>query len=1285
MRKIIQYSRFVFFLPLTLGANSSNTSYIQSELNNSGDNLEIILTGNYSLFAPIIIPSDTKLSISGINDAQITCEDENFAFEVLSKSTLDIHGVKIKNCFGGAIQSHSSVLTINNCIFENNNNSHFGGAIFSENSDVNIQNTIFTQNVANQGGAVYLISDKEHKASFDNCSFLYNSANEIFSEEYSITFPFFTGGGAIASENTDVIITKSILKGNYATQSGGGISISDNSSLIVYNCTFDSNEVVKFGAGISGPNVEIRNSLFTNNTSDQDGGGIYTWGYSDIDHTICEYNVGISKGGCLYARGEIILGDDIVMIGNTGYFGGSIYTSYGSHVKIYGGYYSNSTATRNGGFMYISDGGISDIYNATIENCFAVRRAAIVYVSGTSDEILDDLGGGKLHIYDGLFTQNRAGELGGGFVAWGRSTSLILSGGVFSDNYSLYAGGLLFLEQFATFEASNCLFENNISDDQGGAIYARDPTYISVSCTAINNQSPQASYIYLTYSVETSYISNSNISHSYSGTSDVIYIANSVVVVDNIEMESLDVNTQAIAIKQDKNSDLTLTNSAFRGWHGDSVITSLNPTDNTTRIIECDFRDTFSSHTIDSQSKVLIINAFVNNNTIFSSENYNNLALNSYMCQDYEICNDCIDNELGVLCTCSPLICHPGNKLEISTGNEPDGAFYYPEIVDFYINIDNNNNDSVIWDVYESSDTLDTSLIEVVPSSGIIKSGDRTSIYVKMPLETGTFNTLFTIEGPSMEKDIVIPITHTLYRCGKFDIEVLVDDILTCIPCVTYLKETSGESGYNCETDGITVKNLPINPGFWRSSDTSLDILKCNIESVCKGGSHIEDSDSYCETGNKGPYCAVCVNGYEKNVNEKCIQCDKKQAGLISIGVFVSILSIILAIISFLFLIDRLSIITIFTCHKNNKSIGKNRDIVMKTIKSNSHRLKILIVVWQILVIFPEIVNVNYPDKYSSVLRWMKTCMTFFSFNLEFLSSSCILPTLNHYGKLLVTTIVPFALFFIMIGTYYLSIKLNGSNSLKTTWTRHVSLGLVVTFLIFTSTSTIIFKTFVCDTDVLPGKGFLRSDYSVECFTLEHTLYRIYATIMIFVYPLGIPFLYFVLLYKNKKILSQENNERGDNSDVIPFRFLWKDFKPSVYYYEVIECMRRILLTGFLVFIRPGSSVQLVVACLFAFTSLMVFEIIRPHVNKTDTWLYRMGCVIIFISSYMGLLLKIEYESQQSILEIILIFLNIVLVVAVISSIIFSVYMYDKDIEDVTSTISTLSISSSRKHRVRFS
>lgn len=63
---------------------------------------------------------------------------------------------------------------------------------------------------------------------------------------------------------------------------------------------------------------------------------------------------------------------------------------------------------------------------------------------------------------------------------------------------------------------------------------------------------------------------------------------------------------------------------------------------------------------------------------------------------------------------------------------------------------------------------------------------------------------------------------------------------------------------------------------------------------------------------------------------------------------------------------------------------------------------------------------------------------------------------------------------------------------------------------------------------------------------------------------------------------------------------------PAIFYYEAIECGRRMLLTGVLVFIAPNNSTQTAMACIFAFVSLLGFELMRPHVDPTDVWLYRL-------------------------------------------------------------------------------
>ncbi|CAN0521565.1 unnamed protein product, partial [Laminaria digitata] len=73
---------------------------------------------------------------------------------------------------------------------------------------------------------------------------------------------------------------------------------------------------------------------------------------------------------------------------------------------------------------------------------------------------------------------------------------------------------------------------------------------------------------------------------------------------------------------------------------------------------------------------------------------------------------------------------------------------------------------------------------------------------------------------------------------------------------------------------------------------------------------------------------------------------------------------------------------------------------------------------------------------------------------------------------------------------------------------------------VFTSTSTVAFKTLACDDDVVEGENCLRADYSISCETSLHIFFQFYAALMILVCPIGIPVLYAVILWKNRELLN---------------------------------------------------------------------------------------------------------------------------------------------------------------------
>ncbi|CAM9644386.1 unnamed protein product [Ectocarpus sp. 13 AM-2016] len=346
-------------------------------------------------------------------------------------------------------------------------------------------------------------------------------------------------------------------------------------------------------------------------------------------------------------------------------------------------------------------------------------------------------------------------------------------------------------------------------------------------------------------------------------------------------------------------------------------------------------------------------------------------------------------------------------------------------------------------------------------------------------------------------------------------------------------------------------------------------------------------------------------------------------------------------------------------------------------------KLKILVVVWQILSVFPSITAVDFPPAYARFLSWIDML----SFDLgHVLSASCVFPVMNFYQSLLVTTLGPLGVAMVLVLTYWIAkrrARAESAGSLKrrAAWSRHVAAGLLLSFLVFISTSTMAFKTFACDDEAVEGESYLRADYSIQCHTDKHTWYKVYAGVMIMVYPVGIPILYAFILWQNRESLNprvetgavvnpradgstartsykakysedleEKLEKRRRNPDLIPSMFLWKDFGPEIYYYEVVECGRRILLTGVLIFISPNTAAQVAAACMFALVSLLGFELLRPHLDRVDSWLYRLGCLCIFLSNFLALLIKVDSgaDGNHDVFGAIMIGINVFLIMAVL-------------------------------------
>ena len=102
---------------------------------------------------------------------------------------------------------------------------------------------------------------------------------------------------------------------------------------------------------------------------------------------------------------------------------------------------------------------------------------------------------------------------------------------------------------------------------------------------------------------------------------------------------------------------------------------------------------------------------------------------------------------------------------------------------------------------------------------------------------------------------------------------------------------------------------------------------------------------------------------------------------------------------------------------------------------------------------------------------------------------------------------------------------------------------------------------------------------------------------------------------------------------------------------QVIECFRRIMLTGAVVFIFPGAAAQIAVTIVISFVFFVISETTRPYESVVETFVFRAGHVVLFFSFFAALLYKVdvsnESEASQEALGIVLVVVHIILVLAV--------------------------------------
>ena len=403
---------------------------------------------------------------------------------------------------------------------------------------------------------------------------------------------------------------------------------------------------------------------------------------------------------------------------------------------------------------------------------------------------------------------------------------------------------------------------------------------------------------------------------------------------------------------------------------------------------------------------------------------------------------------------------------------------------------------------------------------------------------------------------------------------------------------------------------------------------KCPIEGSCRGG-----LDSPCGKGYEGPLCGVCNSGYYKQL-QTCKQCPSKK---VMVGQLTIVASIILII----------GLIVVWT---SKKRVGKNQGHSL--IDMFFSKLKIVIGFYQVTYGLLEAFSyIKWPDslqvigKYSEILQMNV---------LQVAPIDCLYPALHvdAFGNLLATMAINAALIVfsgVAYGVRKVIIlrnscleedeKLRKLSQTKEVIYRNLFFFLYVTYLSTCSkTANVLPPTCrkICRDD---GEelchSFLKGDYSIQCDTAKYNQVVIVAYICV-AYVIALPAASFLALWRQRRVFTAAGNKEASQDPdsrmemITGLRFLFENYKPRTWYWELVEMSRKVILTSGLILVGQESRSYIGLAWVMAGMYGVLFSWNRPIEDVTENRLMATSLAVTVVNLGIGAVSRIPTENIQT-------------------------------------------------------
>ena len=278
-------------------------------------------------------------------------------------------------------------------------------------------------------------------------------------------------GCALYAPTDGFCMTNCVVTGNSSANGSALVSIG-GANAVVADCAFSNNTANAQGGALSltGANALVTDCAFSNNTVNAQGGALSLTGANGM----------VSK--CRFVRNAVTGGT-----GDIG--GGALHIANTARIEDCA-FTGNTALNSGGGAVYIR----TDAADATFANCSFVSNKVNVGSTMRGGGAVCVAGAAKA-LFDGCkFEGNSAaGQTCGGAVLLRQQSDgglCVATDCIFSGNSGIYGGAFATAAGYSTpvyATLDRCVFTNNSSFFQGGAVYLREPTDDNTTPFAIRN------------------------------------------------------------------------------------------------------------------------------------------------------------------------------------------------------------------------------------------------------------------------------------------------------------------------------------------------------------------------------------------------------------------------------------------------------------------------------------------------------------------------------------------------------------------------------------------------------------------------------------------------------------------------------------------------------------------------------------------------------------------------------------------------------------------------------